>query len=305
MNFLIIVSLSVLLANPSLARLIDRTEAVVNKQVITLSDIEIFKRNAELRRQTDPFINFLNFNPKSTNEIRDFLVEEAIVLENFSVSDAEIEEQINNVQKQNNNITRDQLISMLSSQGVNFDDYKKVISVVLAKNKLIRQELQPLVNITDDEVKNYYYTGNEFYKRKQNQSIYLSFDLTQILFTSKTTSDAFYELLRNTNDLDAAVSQSNSEMYQINNLGKVKETELAENFRKALRGLKSGEFTKPLELRENVYQILFIKEIGAPKDATFESIKERIRNMLFQTALQKQARLWLDRKTQSAYIYKK
>lgn len=285
------------------ARLIDRTEAVVNKTVILYSDIQTFKEQAGLRRQTDPFLGFLGYNPSTNEEIRNFLVDEAIILSAFSASDEEVEQQIAQVRQQNNGISETQLKDMLRSQGINFNDYKNTIKVVLAKNKMIRQELQPLVNITEEEVKNYYYTGKEFYARKKSQSLVLSFDLVQVVLESKKAADDFYEIFRRTNDLEAALSEVDQGRLKVNQLGMLKETDLARNIRGALRGLKSGEFTKPIHLSDSFHQILFIKKLGAPKDSKFEEIKGRIQNMLFQKALKKQARLWLERRRNEVYIY--
>jgi parvulin-like peptidyl-prolyl isomerase len=283
------------------ARLIDKTLALVNSDVVTYSDLHAFNKNLSLRRELDPFQNFFQFEPKSDTEILNYLIQEEMILQKLPVSKEEIEEEINGVQR-NNKIDRDHLKDALANQGVKFESYENLMKVSLAKRKLMDRELRPLSVVTDEEVKNYYYTAPEFLARKQEQKLVLTYTLQQMNIPSKDLAEKIYKELKAGGDFDSAASEMSAQGVEKLSLGSFSEEKLSPNVLGAISGLKVGESSKPINTGSG-YIILKISEIGAPKDSTFEHEREQIRNILFKKAMTIQLNLWTEREKSQSYIY--
>lgn len=292
-----------LLLTPSIshARLIDKTVALVNSDVITLSDTENFQRDFNLRKEIDPFVGFLHVSPQKTNDIRDYLIQEALIQQKFPPTTEEIEEEINAVQK-NNQIDRERLKAVLASQGVKFDSYQALMKISVSKRKLMDRELRPLSNVSDEDVKNYYYTAPEYSETKKAQKLVLTYDIAQMEIPTQALSQEVSKRLHAGEDFDALASSMNNQGIEVRQLGSFSEENLSEKIRDALNGLKVGEASDPISTGAG-YQILKINKIGAPKDAQFEKNKEQIRNQLVQKTMSSQLSIWTDKERAQAYIY--
>jgi len=286
---------------PLQARTIDKTTALVNSDVITLSDILSFQKNFSLRKEIDPFIGFFRLAPQKSSEIIDYLIQEKLILQKFPTTKEEAEEEINSVQK-NNQINREKLIAVLSSQGIKFDDYMALIKISVAKRKLMERELRPLSNISEDDIKNYYYTAPEFLEKTKNQNLVLTYNLSQMAIPNQTIANTITKRLKAGEDFDALSSEFSSMGVENSSLGNISEENLSPLIHKSLTGLKVGEATAALAAGGG-YQILKINSIGAPKDPIFEKNKEAIRNRLFQKTMFSQLSVWASKERAQAYIY--
>lgn len=295
-----ILALALLAGGSAQARLVDRTAAAVNADVITLSDIQAFPRTSGPRRDLDIFFNFFQMNPQSEADIMDYLIQERLVLQKFAITKDEVESEINNIQTQNK-IDRDRLKLMLASQGLDYDEYERFMKVALAKRKLIG-ELRALAIVTDEEVRNHYYTSSEFADRSKNQRLLLSYTLEQMSLPSEDLAKEVSRRLRAGEDFDSLAAEFANRGVDRSSLGTFQETRLSGPVREALAGLKSGASTKPIYTGSG-YQILKISEIGAPKDEGFERLKEQIRNQLFRKSMLAQLKLWTEKERSVSYIY--
>lgn len=291
-----------LAAAPSFAqaRMIDQTVALVNSDVVLNSDANSFKANFSLRRELDPFIGLLNFAPSSTNDILNYLVQEQLVLQKLEVKDEEVDEEINSVQR-NNHIDRDHLREVLKSQGVDFEIYRKLMRVSVAKRKLIDRELRPLAAVSDEEVKNYYYTDASTSERRAAQKLVLTYTLQQLILPNRDLAETAAKRLKAGEDLDAVGAEYAAQGAETSKLPELSEDNMNDRIREAVKGLKVGETTRAISTGAG-YMILKITQIGAPKDPVYEGEKERIRAGLFQKALQNQLRLWTDREKAASYV---
>lgn len=292
---------SLLLPSAAHAKLVDKTSALVNGDVILYSDVESFTKNFALRKELDPFVNLTKFDSQKQEDILNYLIQEDLVLQKSTPTQDEVEEEINAVQR-NNKIDREKLKEVLQAQGVKFDDYRQLMKVSLAKRKLVDRELRPLAAVTDDEVKNYYYTAPEFADRRKKQNLVLSYSLQQMLLPSKTLADLAEKKLRSGADFDAISAELADRGAEKHSLGTISEDKMNELIRKSINGLKVGESSAAINTG-NGYMILKITDIGAPTDPVFEKEKEIIRNKLFQKALLSQLKLWTERERMQSYIH--
>ncbi len=284
------------------AREVDRTAVLVNGDVVLKSDINSFKKNFSLRREIDPFVGLTGMpSDAKEKEVIDYLIQERLVQQKQAATEDEVEEEINAVQR-NNRIDRDHLKEVLKSQGVRFEDYKRLMGVSVSKRKLIERELRPLAAISDEDVKNFYYTDSAFQNRRKDSKLVLSYTLQQMLIPSSALAETATKRLRAGEDFDSVASDLGSKGVESSRLGTISEDNMNSRIRDAVQGMKVGDSTKAISTGSG-YMILRILEIGAPKDPVFEREKEKIRNELFQKALINQLRLWTERERVSSYVH--
>lgn len=294
--------LFLLLASTSAeARLVDKTVALVNGDVILLSDLATFRKNQALRREIDPFISLTNFSSDSTKDIQNYLIQEKLVLQKAPPSEDEVEEEINSVQR-NNRIGRDQLKEVLKAQGVNFDDYRALMGIAVAKRKLLDRDLRPLAAVSDDDVKNFYYTDSAFKARQKEQKLVLTYGLQQLILPSSSMAEEASRRIRAGEDFDAVISDLAGKGAESSRLPSISEENMNAKIKEAIQGLKVGEVTKPVSAGSG-YLILKVTSVSAPKDQTFEKEKERIRGLLFQKALVNQLGIWTERERAASYVH--
>lgn len=281
------------------ARLVDRTAALVNADVVLQSDLRELQKNFSLRREIDPFVGLTGFNPSTEKESLDYLIQEKLVLQKTPPTEDEIEEEINAVQR-SNKIDREQLKNVLRSQGVDFDDYRNLMSVSVAKRKLIDRDLRPLAAVSDEDVKNFYYTDKTFRERGGNRLV-LTYSLQQLILPSQALADEAAKRIRSGEDFDAVTADLASRGAESTRLAAISEENMNPRIREAIQGLKVGDASKPISSGAG-YVILKITGIGAPKDPVFEQEKEKIRGVLFHKALVNQLKIWTDRERASSYI---
>jgi peptidyl-prolyl cis-trans isomerase SurA len=283
------------------ARLVDKTLALENGDVILQSDLATFRKNQTLRREIDPFVSLTNFSSDSTKDIQDYLIQEKLVLQKATPTEDEVEEEINSVQR-NNRIGRDQLKEVLKGQGVNFEDYRALMSIAVAKRKLLDRDLRPLAAVSDDDVKNFYYTDAAFKNRQKEQKLVLTYGLQQLILPSSALAEEASRRIRAGEDFDAVTADMAGKGAESSRLPAISEENMNAKIKDAIQGLKVGEATKPVSAGSG-YLILKVTSVSAPKDQTFEKEKERIRGLLFQKALVNQLKIWTERERAASYVH--
>lgn len=296
---LFLVALLPLLAQ---GRKIDGTAALVNAEVITLSDLAKLRRTLPFRKELDPVLAFFGKNPKSDTELRDFLVQETLISTKFPVSKEEVSEEVNGILRRNN-IDLDGLKAVLKQQGISYETYSDLMTVSLAKRKLMDRELRPLSAVTPDEVKNYYYTAPEFLERKQQTSMLLSYGLIQLRLPSRAIADEVRDRLKQGEDIDAIANQFADRGVSMSDLGVLREDKIADSIRKSIEGLKVGEYTPAVSLGTDEFVVHKVSSISAPHDPVFEEKKEKIQDTLFRKAMDRQLFLWTERAKADAYVF--
>jgi peptidyl-prolyl cis-trans isomerase SurA len=299
---LLTILVSFLISLSAEARILDRTVAIVNADVITLSDTTKFRRYFNLRKEVDPFVAFFGLNPEALKDITDHLIQETLVTQKMAPSKADVDEEIQTILRKNN-IELDALKNILSAQGVSFEAYTQLMGISVAKRKLIDRELRPLAVVTEDEVKNFYYTDPAFLARKKKQELLLSYDLSQARIEGQQLATEISDRIAAGEDFDAVTARYVDRGVRTAALGVLREDSLSQQIRNSLDGLKVGDSSKPVALGTDFYVIHKINSISAPKDPVFEREKSQIQSILYQRAMQRQLQLWTERERRSAFIH--
>lgn len=144
--FIIFISLALEII---MANTIDGIAIKVNGNIITMHEIHKLQESAKIRKK------------EAVEQIlRDKLRENEIKRLGIKIDDAKLNEEISNIASANN-ITRDELINALKSQGVDFDDYKNELREHLLNRELMQKILQTNINLANDEDLKKYYDYNQ------------------------------------------------------------------------------------------------------------------------------------------------
>jgi parvulin-like peptidyl-prolyl isomerase len=176
------------------------------------------------------------------------------------------------------------------------------MGVSVSKRKLIEKDLRPLAAISDEDVRNFYYTDPIYSARRKDQKLVLTYTLQQLLIPSEEIAQEAQKRLHAGVDFDSVAAELSSKGVESTRLASMSEDNLNPKIRDAIQGMKVSEST-PTIVSGNTYMILRILEIGAPQDPVFEKEKEKLRNELFQKALANQLRLWTERERAASYVH--
>jgi len=147
-----------LLATQARAELVDRVAAVVNRDIVTLSEVEA-RAAPELQKvATEP-------DPAKRTEQRKQVLKRALdgligekLMEtqlkelNIDVADAEIELAIDDVKKQNN-LEGPQFEQLLLSEGYSLASYRAFMKKHLARMKLVNLKVRSKVKVNEEDLK--------------------------------------------------------------------------------------------------------------------------------------------------------
>ncbi len=147
-----------LLALPARAELVDRVAAVVNRDIVTLSEVEA-RAAPELQKA------LAEGDPSKRSELRkqalkramdgligEKLMETQLKELNIDVADAEIDLAIDDVKKQNN-IDGAQFEQLLQSEGYSLATYRSFMKKHLARMKLVNLKVRSKVKVSEEDIR--------------------------------------------------------------------------------------------------------------------------------------------------------
>ena len=161
----------------SVAAPVDRIVAVVNDEVITLS---------ELDRQAAPYMKRVSEEgtdaarkEAAIGQIREKILSdmiEGILIDQEAkrlgivVTDGEVEGMVRDVM-QKRGLTSEQLEVLISREGLTMEAYRKGLRSYLHKMKIMAREVKPKIIVTDEEIGDYYRKNLEMYEGKESVRI--------------------------------------------------------------------------------------------------------------------------------------
>jgi len=295
--------------------------ARVNDQIISRSDYERAMKevDAEARQQG-----------KSMQEIseghRDLLrglIDQQLWLSKGKelgiTGETELINRLNDIRKQYNLETLDDLEKEAKEQGVSFEDFKANIRNGIVTQLVMRQEVGSKINITPGETERYYEAHKSEYA--QPESVRLSEILVAVgapgeaaagaapaddqalLATAKSKADNieaklqaggdFSQLARSFSDGPTAASGGDLGQFQRGALAKVLEDKTFV--------LKAGQFTEPIRTKQGfvILKVTQHVEGGAPP---YKEVQDQVAESLFMKQMEPAIREYLTKMRENAYI---
>lgn len=314
-NFLTaVLMLLVVFSGVARAELVDRVVAVVNDDIITLSELSkkgqpIFQKiqnqapankvEAVLRKAQQDLLSSL---------IDQLIVEQRAEKIGVTVSDEEVDATVQRILTENN-LSNEDFKRQLKLIGQTEETYRASLRQQILQSKLVNYEIRSKVVVTDEKVKEYY-TKNFVEKASKD-----SYHILQIGFTwsegGKAKHDAeiqaqevramavkgddFRDLAKRYSDLPSAVDGGD--------IGVFKKDELASYMKKTIPAMNPGDISPVIETPAGYQIFKLLSDQGDVKAQTsFENARDEIRKQLYDQEIEKNFQKWVKDLRDQAYI---
>ncbi len=290
--------------------LLDRVVAVVNKEVITWS--ELYKA-MEFEAATQVKIM------SDEDRTKLFKENEASFLENLidmrlqlqearnmgiDVTQNEITETINNIQKKYS-MTQADFTESLKKEGLSLEEYKKRLSEQILINKLVTYQIRNKIVVSDAEVNGYMETNKEIFSGGEK------YKLRQIFFKKpegdidkKTVEEKAEEIIKRLKDGEdfsalARIYSEDSSARSGGDLGFVSKDLLAKEFTEVLNGMNVGDYSTPFWTEKGLHIIRLDEKVSAQNT---DKVKEDVRKQLVEEHFSEKYRNWIKGIREKAHI---
>ncbi|MBL4903006.1 MAG: SurA N-terminal domain-containing protein [Desulfocapsa sp.] len=306
------------------AHLVDRVVAVVNDDVITMSEVNeegegYFKK---IKNQAPPS-QVEDALSRAREEILGNLIDKKLIAQEaakngISVSPDELQAAMRRM-LENNRITKETLLVQLEKTGMDFDSYLDNLRNQILQSKLVNYEIRSKIIITDNMILDYYdanYTkhisGGGYYimqmgfvwgKSGQQGSAPNQY---ADKMGAKKRAERVHALVSNGQDF-RILAQKFSDLPSASDggdLGVFQEDEMAPYMRDAILKLEPGAISEIVETPSGYqfFKLLSSKDGQIVVQASFASVKEEIRNKLYDEQLKGQFSEWVKNIKKTAYI---
>ncbi|MBU0945333.1 MAG: SurA N-terminal domain-containing protein [Proteobacteria bacterium] len=318
---------SLAITNVEAAELVDRVVAVVNDDVITMSEVnEEGKGFFQKIREQAPSSQLEEALREGREEVLNNLIDKKLInqvaaKQNVSISDEELRAAAEQMLV-NNKITRETLDAQLAQMGMSYEAYLSTLRNQILQSKLVNYEIRSKIIITDNMVLDYYDTH---YTKHVSQGGYYLMQMGFIWAKDSTTSSSqpasyaakvdaqkraervralvlsgedFRTLAQKFSDLPSARDGGD--------LGVFEADEMAPYMRDAVLTLTPGEVSEIIETPSGYqfFKLLSSQDGQIVVQASFESVKEEIRNKLYEQELKGEFDNWVKKLKEDAYIKK-
>jgi len=275
---------------------LDRVIATVGSEVITFGDYRQFVKGTSDVDKGDAIDQKL---------LRKFIEEKIIRQEarrkGIEASDREVQKAIEEFKAQNGMSEQD-FEQSLNNEGLNIESYKKLIGDQIMSSKLVGDEVDAKIFVTDKEIKDYYEENKKDFvgspEKVEVKAIFISLrgeeSVTEIT-DLKLRSLKIVSGLRQGDNFDLVVDDYSDEPLksQRGMLGKFARGALISPLNDKVFSLKVGEISDPVWVSEGVY---ILKLVGKSPE-TFKKIEEaspEIRDYLYKKKREKLYNEWIN-----------
>ncbi len=291
-----------LLACAAGAEVVDRIVAIVNDDVITLSDLRGYVQ-VETKgkyQSINEYYRSIQIREKIDGLVNDALIRQQAKKLKVDVSDREVQAVIENIKKQYL-ITEEELKERLAKENVSYKGFVEGMRMNILRSKVLNRMVSPDVTVNDKILR-------EFYEQHKNDYREEEFRLQQI-FISGNRADAqaralnAYNLLKQGSAFEAVAGSFSDDPSGAKGgeIGFVRGDELIPQLHQALSLLMPGMYTQPLPTPYG-WTILKLLEVKKGETASFESLKERIHGRYVQEESEKRYKEYMEKLRKSSYI---
>lgn len=282
-------------------KLVDRIVAVVNEDVITLSELDATtKPYLSGQDATSPEKRASLMQAALDSLIAEKLIQQQIREAKLDVSADDVERAIDDIAKQNH-LTRDDLKGALESRGMSMAQYKSDLEKQLLRLKLVDLKVRSRVVVPDADVRAEWERQVSLEKREK------LLKLRHLLFHFGESADAGDKKRA----LDAAVKARNrvvgGEDFGVvakavsegptaadgGDLGWFTGTNLLPELARAVAKMQVGEISGPIETDNGVH-IVWLEDAKLKEPAGFEAARAQIYQKLYQEEVEHQMKVWVD-----------
>lgn len=307
------------------AQLVDRVVAIVNDDVITMSEVnEAGKGYFKKVTENAPPNQLEDALQRARTEVLNSLIDKRLIKleaekQGIRISDEEVQAAAEQMMA-SNKMTQEMLDTQLGQMGMSYEAYLDTIRNQILQSKLVNYEVRSKLIITDEMVLDYYDTN--YTKHISSGGYYL---MQMGFIWGKDTSAGDSAPVRYADKLDAKKRAERVRKLLLNgqdfkllaekfsdlpsaadggDLGVFQEDEMADYMKKAVLPLNPGEVSEIVETPSGYqfFKLLSSQDGQIVVQASFASVKDDIRKKLYDEQLKKQFEEWVIKIKSEAYI---
>lgn len=294
-------------ADPGDRELVDRIAAVVNDDIITLS---------ELKRAAEPYLAQNNSEDRKKllycDTVRQ-LIEEKLMTQqikeaDIDVSDEEVGKAVQDILRQNK-ITIEDLKAAIEARNMSMGQYKEDLKTQLIRLKLIDMKVRSRVTVPESEIRAEFDTRTKgqpkeeilqirhvFFKYSDDNNPAVRKDALERSKAARARivgGEAFEDVAKDVSEGPTAAD--GGDLGELNRKGLLPELE------QALRDKEPGHLTVPIETSNGVHVVRLEKrELRA--EVTYEQERGKIYQELYQREVEAQMKVWLQELRQNSAV---
>lgn len=297
------------------AEVLDRIVAVVNEDIILLSELKermepyaqrIRKQGFDLDKERQML--FKVHEEMLNRLVEEKLTDQEIQRNDIKVDEAEIDGTIERI-KAANSFTDEDLRRFLEQDKMTMEQYREQIREQVLRTRLVNYQVKSKIVITEEEIRAYYDSHPEIYGGK------VRYRLRNILMRASNFSgdagkqsvqeqmqqirsrveagESFADLARRFSQGPAADDGGN--------IGEFAEETLSPQIRAALDGLDPGQTSAILDTDQGL-QLFYVEAINPVDAKPLESVREEIHQKLFTEVVDKKFDSWLENLRSQSHI---
>lgn len=249
---------------------------------------------------------------RQRNLLRDLIDQQLLLSKGKELGmnpDAEVVRRLDDIRKQNNFATMEDLERAARSQGVSFEDFKSSIRNSIITGNVVRDEVGRTIRMNRSDEQKYYDAHKDEFA--QPEQVRLSEILVPtaanaddtIVAAAQKSADDIYAKLKAGADFAATAKASSGgpTAAQGGDLGQFKHGALAAVLEQKTFALPVGGFTEPTRTRQG-FVILKATEHQQAGTPPLAQVEGEVQNAMYQEAVQPALRAYLTRLREEAYI---
>lgn len=254
----------------SKAEVIDKILATVNDRPITTYDL----------KELAPFYHAKDQKQLLNDVINDYVIEDIAKKDGIVLTDEDVNEFIENVAK-NNKLTKDELEEKIKQEGLNYDYYKEFAKFNAYRLKVMQKVFAPTIQIDEKEIKNFYDNHPNLF----NQST-VTLDIIET--KSKVDIDDAMKQLQLGADFNSVKEKYSQDK---NGPKQVYLTDINKQLQGIIEQMQVGQISPIIESTNGYFIIKLLDKKNI--NLSFDEVKDKIRNLLFEEKLQEKFSSWL------------
>lgn len=292
------VVLTLVLSAPATAAIVDRTVALVGKDVILQSDVE-------------EVLGFSGLGIRSKEEALLGLVDKAVLTADCKQSgnfptEADVKQTITDIKKQNK-LDDVGFAAALQRSGTSLAAYEKQLSVDICKTRIVHGKIRGRVNITDDDVKRVY---EEEYSAANLVELHLKDLLVRVDNTkpdtiqkAKQLASTMAQSLRDGKKWDAVLAEAKKTGLQVasEDLGTLTRKDLLASIADSVFQDGSDKIRGPVRTDDGFHVLEIIKRTEGAQ-IPLADVRNDLHKQLFEKEVERLLRQYVEEAKSSVYI---
>jgi len=300
---------SVLFPSISHARLVDRVVAVVNNDIVKLSELDmaIAPYMREIKSQHLDYEEEQALIYKLREEAIAGLIERKLVDQEtlrlgIKVDDKDVDAYIEQLKK-DNRMTGEDLEAALKAQGMTMESFRKAQRESLLRARLMEREVASRIVVTDEDIKKFYDEHKDRFEGK------LTYHIWTLAADPRAGEEGRLRLLEARTALAQPVSitdvakrfQSGEPAIEVSDLGFWVLSDLAPFYQDKVALMKQGDISDVLETPTG-FVVIYLDSVKKNSGKTLAEATPEIQRVIHGKAVNERYKAWVDSLKKAAHI---